>query len=82
MKLNRGSNTMSRGKKRKEKKGDKQTQGFGKCREVGGAEGEGRDLRDGGEEGSAVSSSPAICTTRQDKRKEREVNVPPFKNPN
>ena len=35
MKLNRGSNTMSRGKKRKEKKGEKQTQGFGENGEVG-----------------------------------------------
>ena len=48
MKLNRGSNTMRKGNRRK-KDGSKQTQGFGKCGEICAGEGEEGYLRGGGE---------------------------------
>jgi len=46
--INRGR-MMRKRKKEEKKKWEKHTQGFGECREVGVGEGEGGDLRDGGE---------------------------------
>jgi len=40
---------MRRGKEGRKERKEKQTQGFRECREVGVGEGEGGDLRDGGE---------------------------------
>ena len=48
MKLNRGKDDEER-EQRKEKKGEKQTQGFRERGEVGVGEGKGRDFYDGGE---------------------------------